>query len=257
MPTPIAWAKLVANIYANRKIRQAGPCGREVFFFVLVQNAARDATGAIPVKDLEPWYVADQLLISEQQAREGIERAISAGLIGVTEHEVVICGWDEEWGKRSLTEAERKRLQRARAKSGQVSGPVTSGVRTDVTVSDSSPDCPGGEESKESKESSPSAARLAELVVAEINRLAGTYYHPDSKPTLDACRKLLKAGHTIEQILAAVVHVGKPWVGTHLHDKIRPATLLQAKRVRDAIEDIEAGRGLVYVLPSGDSEECA
>jgi uncharacterized phage protein (TIGR02220 family) len=99
----------------------------------------------------------------------------------------------------------------------------------------------GSEGSGEETQRQQGASKLAEKAVEEINRLAGVHYKPDSKATLDACTKLLAAGHTAEQIVSAIVHVATPWVNTQFHDKIRPATLLQGQRVRDAIEDIEAG----------------
>jgi uncharacterized phage protein (TIGR02220 family) len=81
---------------------------------------------------------------------------------------------------------------------------------------------------------------LAETGIAEINRIAGTRYQSDSKETLAACRKLAKAGITSERLRDAIAHVARPWVGTKLADAIRPSTLLQLKRVRDALEDIDA-----------------
>ena len=82
---------------------------------------------------------------------------------------------------------------------------------------------------------------LAVVAVAAINAMAGTAYRADSEQTLKLCRALVKAKITPTQVVAAVEHVGKPWIGhPTFASKIRPATLLQLKRVQEAIEDIAA-----------------
>lgn len=87
-----------------------------------------------------PWFVADTLRIAEAQAIEGIARAIKAGLIAIDDSDVVICGWDTEWAKRQITEAERKRMQRARIRA---SGQSPDNVRTDVPAETCSTDDSG------------------------------------------------------------------------------------------------------------------
>lgn len=121
---PMTWAKISAGFFANRKVRQAGHLGASVFVHVLCSNAGRDASGAIPRGELEPVYVADMLRMTVAEAVAGITAAMSAGLFAMTETEIVICGWDQDWGRRVLTEAERKKAYRARIKhmSGQLSG---------------------------------------------------------------------------------------------------------------------------------------
>lgn len=108
------YAKLDAGFHANRKARKAGRLGREFFVFVLCQNAQRGMTGSIPADDLEPWFVAEQLQMTEDEAGEAIRRAVDAGLINVTKDRVTIRGWDEEWGKRPLSAAERQQRHRDR-----------------------------------------------------------------------------------------------------------------------------------------------
>lgn len=108
------YAKIDAGFHANRKARKAGRLGREVFVFVLCQNASRGMTGSIPADDLEPWYLAEQLQMTEVEASEGVQRAKDAGLFEVDEELVTISGWNEEWGKRPLSGAERQQRRRDR-----------------------------------------------------------------------------------------------------------------------------------------------
>lgn len=104
----IIWAKLDPGFYSNRKIIRAGRNGREVFQLALCINAARGAHGAIPAEDLEPWYVADQLRITEAEAQDGVARAIAAGLLVPSGDEVRIKGWGDDWAR---TKLERREIQ--------------------------------------------------------------------------------------------------------------------------------------------------
>lgn len=122
MSVSVAWAKLSANFHSNRKTRKAGRLGREVFVFVLCSNAARGAHGTIPIGDIDPWYIADQLQMTEDEARDGVSMATNSGLITIEDGVVHICGWNDEWAKKPLTEAERKSNQRARDKSASLAG---------------------------------------------------------------------------------------------------------------------------------------
>lgn len=128
------YAKLDAGFHSNRKARKAGLLGRAVFVFTLCQNAARGGTGSIPEEDLEPWYIAEQLQVSEDEAREGVERAVAAGLIAIADGRVEICGWNEDWGKRPLSDRERQ--QRRRDKN---SGAVTHGDAVTSPVTNHEP----------------------------------------------------------------------------------------------------------------------
>lgn len=106
------YAKIDANFHSNRKARKARRLGREVFVYVLCQNAARGATGSIPIGDVELWHLAEQLQMTEDEAKEGVRLAIDAELIKVAKDRVVVCGWNEEWGKRPMSDAERQQKRR-------------------------------------------------------------------------------------------------------------------------------------------------
>lgn len=108
-----AWAKMSSNLDSNPKIRRAGRNGREVFLFILRKNAELDTAGGVPVSHVEAWYLADQLMMSEEDAASGLSACVRTGLIAIEDGRAVIKGWNDEWGKRPMTEAERKRIGRA------------------------------------------------------------------------------------------------------------------------------------------------
>lgn len=111
-----SWCKVASNLDSHPKIRRAGRNGREVYLFALRKNAepGNPVPGLLAGTWLEPWYIADQLMMSERDAEEGLSRCVTAGLLVQDEGAWVICGWDNEWAKRPLTDAERKAAQRAR-----------------------------------------------------------------------------------------------------------------------------------------------
>jgi hypothetical protein len=113
------WAKMDARLDSHPKIRKGGRNARDVFLFALRRNRLRNGSGAngrLPAADFEPWYLADQLMIPEVDAVEGVARAIAADLLARDGGQVLICGFDEDWGggRVPMTEAERKRAQRSR-----------------------------------------------------------------------------------------------------------------------------------------------
>jgi hypothetical protein len=123
------FGKMAADLDAHPKIRKAGRNGREVFLFVVRRNAALDRSGRVSIDHVEPWYLADQLMMPEAEAEQGLERAIKAGLLARVQNLISIVGWDDEWAKAPLSETERKRRQREK----ENDQPVTSGESRDVT----------------------------------------------------------------------------------------------------------------------------
>lgn len=102
------FAKVAAALDANRKIRRAGRDGRDVYLWVLRQVAQRDSDGEIPADDLQDAeYLAWQLMCSEDEARAGVARAVDARLISFDGGVCMVVGWNEEWGRRPLTPAQR------------------------------------------------------------------------------------------------------------------------------------------------------
>lgn len=138
-----SWAKMSANLDSNPKIRKAGREGREVFLFVLRRNAELDMGGRIPASYVEGWYLADQLMMPEQDALSGLSRCVRTGLLALDGDFVVIDGWDDEWGKRPLTEAERQAKRRARLKAESEKSATSEDQSRSVTpMSGHDRDCP-------------------------------------------------------------------------------------------------------------------
>lgn len=109
------FAKIDAHLDSNPKVREAGRDGREVFLFALRKNMAHDFNGCVPHSYFRPKYLADQLMVDEVTAGHGLSRSVTAGLLTKTDDGYLISGWDDEWSKRPLTEAERKRRSREKS----------------------------------------------------------------------------------------------------------------------------------------------
>jgi len=144
------FAIVTPEIYSNPKVRKSGPYGLVTFQFALTRNAARGRTGAIPASDMEPWYIADQTMISLQQAEEGLQRAIAADLLypdieGETEV-IRIDGWDETWARQAINDSERRvrdrEKQKQREKQNQTENQKESETKTQ-TQKKRSPDKSG------------------------------------------------------------------------------------------------------------------
>lgn len=130
-PEKIAYCQIDAHLDSNPKIRRAGRDGRDVFEFLLRRVAIGCTAGTVPIQYIEPWYLADVLMMTEDEARHGTSRAVTARLIEIDETAGVvrIVGWSDEWGRRPKSGAERTRKWR----DGQPKSPE-SGER--VTASD-------------------------------------------------------------------------------------------------------------------------
>ncbi len=114
---PVSFAKLAGDFHRSRKIRKAGRNGREVFLWVLCQNALHDRDGWIPLADLDDTaYVSDELQCDVRDVRDGVTAARDADLIRIDGDRVIIVGWDEDWSRRALTDAERSAKYRNRLK---------------------------------------------------------------------------------------------------------------------------------------------
>lgn len=179
-----AWCKVSAHLDSHPKVRRAGNLGRQIFEFALRRNAELDGAGVIPADHMEPDYLADVLMLSPEQATAGIQRAVHAKLLAPCADElsghgpdtkvtvrtghapssenVTICnyaivGWDDEWGKTPLSEAERKRLQRARQRDSSMSRNCPD---TKVTNSDC-PDSHGSDQRRSEKKDLISADQVS------------------------------------------------------------------------------------------------
>lgn len=172
----IRFAKMAPGIDGHPKIRRAGRAGREVFLFVLRRNADLDRSGRVPLTYVDPWYLADQLMMPEAEAIDGLARCVTAGLLRRAADHVSIIGWDDEWAKAPLDEAERKRRQRekdeASAQKPRRQRRQSRNVTTDAVTQSDRPDSHALEESRgeenrteESREDcAPTSRPLLELV---------------------------------------------------------------------------------------------
>lgn len=115
----INFAKIAADLDTNPKVRRAGRNGREVFCFILRRVALHKAQGRVPVSNVDPWYLADQLQMTEADAEQGLAACLRPyqdrpGLLEIKGGDVVVTGWNDDWGRYPMDEAERKRRERAR-----------------------------------------------------------------------------------------------------------------------------------------------
>lgn len=110
------YAKIDGNFHSNRKAIKAGRVGREVYVFVLCINAQKGAPGLLSIDDLEPWYLAQQLQMSESEAQRGIDACVAADLLSIDDGIVTISGWTEDYAKYPLTRPEIQQRYRERTK---------------------------------------------------------------------------------------------------------------------------------------------
>ncbi len=268
----IVYCQVDAHLDTNPKIRRGGRDARDVFEFLLRRVAIGRTAGTVPLKYIEPWYLADQLMMSEAEAINGVEKAQAVNLIAIDAGSGVVrvIGWTEEWGRTPKEGSERTKEWRARLESKVPKSrePVTtcddvSSQPSHVTTRDESD---AGEERRgeekrevESVSGKPDAAvLLASSAVAEINRLASTRYKPAS--ALKLCRALVKAKYTPEQAIQ-VVRSKRSWLDdAKMRPYFRPATLLALSKFASYLDDLEAG-GAVPVstgrlrAPAPDSDE--
>ncbi len=135
MSTPI-FAKLSAELHRHPKARRAGYHGTNVFRVVLELNALHGATGRLSPAHSEPYFLADALMCTEEEAARGVEAAIRARLLDVAQDgSLGIVGWDDdEWGRGARLKApDSGAVRNARYKQRLKSSPVTRG---DVTGDD-------------------------------------------------------------------------------------------------------------------------
>jgi uncharacterized phage protein (TIGR02220 family) len=249
------WAKMDARLDTSPKIRKAGRNGREVFLFLLRRNrllSGGGADGRVPASNIEPWYLAEQLMMSEADAVTGVGNAVTAGLIAVSGDFVTICGFNEEWGgKASLTPAEKQKAYRERGRAKRDAESVTEACnesnalprreekRREEDMS-GKPDAPVLTLLPNEPERNP-IAEAAEPVIELLNRLTGKRYEPDSSVVTDNVRKLLGAKFTAADMQAVVSAKVAEWRHRpEMADYLRPSTLLRPSKFKEYIADLRA-----------------
>lgn len=226
----LRFAKMDADLDSHPKIRKAGRLGREVFLFVLRQNAVLDRVGRVPASRVEPWYLADRLMMTEAEAETGLVKALAAGLIVRDGDAVSIIGWTDEWAKAPLSDAERQK--RKRDKIDTVKNPAD--LRENVTdrhgVTVTPRDCHenhGSEEKRsEEKRGEDPYARSCATVVAPPLKLEA--------PALKVKRK------------RAAVAMSADWIPNVAHTAKALAAGLDCAAEAERFRDYHAAKGSTF-----------
>lgn len=132
------YTKIDCYLDSNPKIRKAGRAGREVFLFLLRRNRLLDANGFLPALNVDPDYLADQLMMSVTESNDAVTACVTAKLITVTNENVAIIGWSDEWAREPKSNAERQACFKRKQKESKLLGnsfgsTVTEGNDANVT----------------------------------------------------------------------------------------------------------------------------
>ena len=256
----LSWCKVASNLDSHPKIRRAGRNGREVFLFALRRNKepGNPVPGRLPIDQLEPWYIADQLQMPEADAVTGVTAAVTAGLLVLEGLSYVIVGWDDDWGTGPVDGKDRTAKWREKHK------PVTPVTSRDVTnVTQRHGDARDVREEKRGEETrgeekadtsppapvlfdiGPRPPSLAELIaiaaIDAINAAAKTTFDPESTNTRKLCRALAKARHTPARA-REVVEFKRTWLDSpKMRQHFTPGTLLALKNFEKYVDEMQGG----------------
>lgn len=259
------WAKMDARLDSNPKIRRGGRNARDVFLFLLRRNRLLRCGGRLPLANIEHWYLADQLMISEKEAEEGVSRGVVAGLIAIEKDAVVICGFDSDWGGQApLSDAERSKKYRERHAASRETRDSSRDGRDESDASrrreekrleekrekestSGKPDIPVLSLVPAAPASDP-VGEAAKPVIELLNKLTGKRYAADSDVVLENVRKLLSKKHTVETMLDVVRFKHGQWAtDAKMAAFLRPSTLLRPAKFAEYLQDMRAGPGLLAV----------
>lgn len=267
------FGKMAAALDSNRKIQKAGRDGRDVYLWVLRQIALRDSAGCIPAEDVrDAKYVAKQLMCSASEAGAGLERAIDARLLEIVGDGCYVVGWDEEWGRRPLSNAERQQRHRDKdTQSRRDSSTDTENVTKAPLLVTGNVTRNAGEERRgeekqgsvtsagaevglfgpvEPSEPAPDREMVAALALSvafcdALNDALGTGYKPDTAATLDLCRKLVKrkpspSPDDVHRVVEAKVAEWHP--SETMRKRLVPKTLLAAANFFAYLVELDEGQ---------------
>jgi len=243
-----SWCKVSSSLDSHPRIRRAGNLGRQVFEFALRRNAEIDRNGVVPAEHLEGEYIADVLMLTKEEAVSGLSSCVRTGLLALDNGNYVITGWDDEWGKRPMTEAERKRNQRANKRD---STSVTKCPDSVVTESDC-PECHASEERRgeeirrEEKRTDPPKAPQGALVSGSPNPGTDRSERKKRKAAIDATPAELAS---VRVILDRLGHAaGVAYRGCDAH------TRLILRQLRDGITEAELRAVVAYCATIWDGK---
>jgi hypothetical protein len=248
------FAMVASDIWNNPKIVSAGTHGALVYIFALTRNAARGRTGAIPVVDLAPAYLARQLGISVDEAEAAGQLCAKVDLLSWDGDEVLIVGWDDSWKRGPLTEAERVRKAdyRERQKSqNQKNQRKKERERPDTNksvrdISRTPQDCGWGPSLSSPLSPVPSKpeAEAASKVIARIHSYTGRHYTGAAETQHVVW--LLRKGYLPLHLEALAAYVcddnGRGWLNKedsngsfYMRDKCHPFGVFTEKNVREQL----------------------
>lgn len=263
------FAKVAAGLDSNRKIIRAGRNGRDVYLWVLRLVAQRSTAGVVPAEDVQDFaFAARQLMCSETEAKEGVERATASKLIRFSRGQCYIVGWDEEWGRRPLTGAERQaRYRTSDSDDASVTGDekvTTPPSQVTASVTRNAVEESRGEEREGSVTSANAEAGLfgpiepcapdretaqaLALSVAfcdALNGAIGVGYKPETIATLDLCRSLAKrkpapSPEDVRRVVEAKVAEWHP--SETMRKRLVPKTLLAAANFFAYLVELDEGQ---------------
>ncbi len=179
-----SWCKVDSNLDNHPKVRKAGNLGRQVFEFALRRNAqpGHSTPGVLAADELEPWYIATQLMLSETDATAGLFHAVSAGLLEKDGEAYLIVGFTEQWGKQDHS-TQRVREFRDRKRS------MKQGVKQSETLgNDETVDQKRGDKNREGgRSTAKSVSKLHPDTRVVTDAFQGLWLtHYQDKPTWDS-----------------------------------------------------------------------
>jgi uncharacterized phage protein (TIGR02220 family) len=239
-----SWCKVSSQLDTHPKIRRAGNLGRQVFEFALRRNADIDRGGIVPAEHFDSTYLADVLMLTEEQALSGLKSCVRTGLLSEDGDNFVITGWDDEWGKRPMTEAERKRNQRANHRNSttvtkrpdtKVDGPESHASeerRGEENRGEEKKGVAGPADRRPSKSKpkdeplgTPTELASVARILSRMSELTGHEYR-GAKPHVQRIVARLREGITEGDMRAVVAYCDDDWSKTPGMDRfMRPETL--------------------------------
>lgn len=135
------WAKMASDLDTDDKIMAAGRNAREVFLYALRKNQLGDYDWTIPAGCMRPAILARILMMSEEEACNGVTAAVTEGLFEMTEAGDYRIAAGEKWGDagggNAMSNRERVAKHRERKRNANGNEQVTIGnvtVTPNVTV---------------------------------------------------------------------------------------------------------------------------
>ena len=153
------WFKCSTRLFQNPKVMLAGEDGVLLFVQLLSLNAQEELDGAVRGARAKPEFLARLMSLlsltwNEERVSHALEACVEAGLLAMAaDGEIHISGWDDTW-RPARTPAQRKRDERARKRTADVTEDQDGCHASDVTPRDTARDTvtPRGEGREERRE---------------------------------------------------------------------------------------------------------